>query len=211
MPIKTIRSFLIAKTYDYAMRSTEKRCLGPWRRELLARARGDVLEIGAGTGVNLPYYPATIGRLVLSEPDHQMRLKLQRQVAAQKRQNCVITPWNAAAIDAPANSFDTVVSTLVLCSVAHPPTSLKEIHRLLRPGGQLIFLEHIISDDPATRAWQRRIEPLWRFCAGDCKLTRDTAATIAAAGFKIEQLSEAPMTGAPAFVARTIRGIATKC
>ena len=121
-----------------------------------------------------------------------------------------ITPWGADSIEMPDASFDTIVSTLVLCSVPSLETSLQEIYRLLRPNGILLFLEHVISDHPPTLTWQRRIEPFWSFCAGNCHLTRNTAGAIGAAGLKIEQLTEAPMTGTPAFVRRTIRGAARK-
>jgi ubiquinone/menaquinone biosynthesis C-methylase UbiE len=210
MLIKKIRSYLIAKSYDYAMGNTEKRCLQGWRRELLAQARGTLLEIGAGTGVNLPHYPETVTQIILSEPDRQMRLRLQHKTDICRRNQFSITPWEADAIEMPDASFDTIVSTLVLCSVPSLKTSLGEIYRLLKPNGILLFLEHVISDHPTTRTWQHRIEPLWSFCAGDCHLTRDTETAIRATGLKIEQLIEAPMIGTPAFVERTIRGVARK-
>lgn len=200
----------MAKSYDYAMRSTEKKCLRQWRQELLSQAKGELLEIGAGTGVNIPHYPANISRIILSEPDKQMRKILQRKTLAVKKDCVEITPWQAEAIDMPDSSFDTIVSTLVLCSVPDLKNSLKEIYRLLRPDGTFLFLEHVISDHPHTLAWQRRIEPFWSFCAGNCQLTRDTSTAIHTAGLKIEQLTEAPMIGAPAFVRRTIRGSARK-
>lgn len=210
MPIKTIRSFLMAKSYDYAMRSTEKRCLQKWRKELLAQANGELLEIGAGTGVNLPHYPEAVTRIVLSEPDVQMRKNLLRNTGRLQQERLEITPWGADSIEMPDASFDTIVSTLVLCSVPSLETSLQEIYRLLRPNGILLFLEHVISDHPPTLTWQRRIEPFWSFCAGNCHLTRNTAGAIDAAGLEIEQLTEAPMDGTPAFVRRTIRGAARK-
>ncbi|MDX2481648.1 MAG: class I SAM-dependent methyltransferase [Desulfuromusa sp.] len=210
MPIKKIHSFLMAKSYDYAMRSTEKKCLYGWRKELLSQASGDLLEIGAGTGVNLQHYPESVTQIVLSEPDAQMRKKLQRKTVETQKDRFHITDWGADSIEMPDASFDTIVSTLVLCSVPSLETSLKEIYRLLRPDGTFLFLEHVISNHPSTLTWQHRIEPFWSLCAGNCRLTRDTAAAIHATGLKIEQLTEAPMTGTPAFVRRTIRGAARK-
>ncbi len=207
--IKHIRSFLMAKTYDFVMRRTEQRCLHQWRTELLSKARGDLLEIGAGTGLNLPHYPASVTGIILSEPDLQMRKQLQVRINKANRQ-VNTAPWTAEAIAMPDASFDTIVSTLVLCSVASLDASLRESYRLLRPDGTLLFLEHVISDRPPILAWQRRIEPFWSFCAGDCRLTRDTAAAIRSAGFYIEQLTESTMAGAPVFVNRTIRGLARK-
>jgi len=176
----------------------------------LQHATGEVLEIGAGTGINLPHYPTTVTRLVLSEPDQQMRLKLANRLSQYKNRHIDITAWGADNITTEDHSFDTIVSTLVLCSVPDQPAALAEVQRLLRPGGKLIFLEHILSDHPSTRRWQHRLEPVWSLCAGDCKLTRDTATAIKTAGFTIEQLTDAPMVGTPPFVSRTIRGIATK-
>ncbi len=210
MLLDQIRSFLIAKTYDYAMRSTEKRCLKQWRNELLTHARGDLLEIGAGTGVNLPHFPNNISSLTLSEPDLQMRKHLQRKVTTIATDNCSIASWSSDSIGMPDASYDTIVSTLVLCSVPCLDSSLSEIKRLLRPNGVLLFLEHIASDHHPTLKLQRRIEPLWSFCAGNCRLTRETTAAITNSGLKIEKLTEAPMIGAPSFVQRTIRGVARK-
>ena len=131
-----------------------------------------------GTGVNLPHYPEAVTRIVLSEPDAQMRKNLQRKTGQLQKGRLDIAPWEAESIEMPDASFDTIVSTLVLCSVPSLESSLKEIYRLLRPNGVLLFLEHVISDHPPTLTWQRRIEPFWSFCAGNCRLTRNTAAAI---------------------------------
>jgi ubiquinone/menaquinone biosynthesis C-methylase UbiE len=208
--LKKIRSFLMAKSYDFVMQGTEQRCLGAWRKQILAAASGDLLEIGAGTGVNLAYIPEQTSTLYLCEPDQQMRNQLIKKAARSTRKKIVITDWKAEAIAMPSESFDTIVSTLVLCSVGSLNASIRESHRLLRPGGILIFMEHIIAKQPATRAWQKRIEPYWGLCAGDCRLTRDTARAITDNGFQIEEITEEKMIGAPAFVNRTIRGRARK-
>jgi len=200
----------MAKTYDAIMRSTERRCLADWRREILADARGELLEIGAGTGLNLPFYSEQTNHIILSEPDAQMRRQLERKVKRHPRRRIDIIPSSAEQIDLPDASIDGVVSTLVLCSVACPTASLQEISRLLRPGGTLHFMEHIVSDRPHIRRWQQRLQPLWSFCAGDCQLSRNTAVTIRDAGLHIEWVTEDAMCGAPAFVNRTIRGVARK-
>jgi len=200
----------MATTYDFFMESTERRCLGAWRGEILAAAKGSVLEIGAGTGINLPYFPEQLTSLLMCEPDPQMRRKLIGKVAGANRIDIAISACSAERIDMPDESFDTIVSTLVLCSVNSLQSSLKEAYRLLKPGGALIFMEHIIAADSKTKLWQRRIEPFWKICAGDCHLTRDTATAIKVTGFQIEQLTEDSMTGAPNFVKRTIRGLARK-
>ena len=207
--LKTLRSAFIAASYNLIMNNTERRCLGHWRRELLANAKGNVLEIGAGTGLNIPYYAPTTRQLTLSEPDQHMRKKLRLNIKKQNH-SAQITAWPAEQITMPDNSYDTIVSTLVLCSVACQTNSLNEIKRLLKPGGQLIFMEHVISDNPSVLRWQKLLEPTWSLCAGDCRLTRDTKNAIESAGFQLETLTEAPMHGTPAFVSRTIRGIARK-
>jgi ubiquinone/menaquinone biosynthesis C-methylase UbiE len=210
MPWQKIRSYLLAASYDLLLRNTERRCLRSWRQEILAHARGDVLEIGAGTGLNLPFYPAAVKQLYLAEPDQHMRQKLATKVNRLADKRTRIAAWRAEAIDLPDHSCDTIVSTLVLCSISSLEAGLDEVKRLLRPGGKLLFLEHIISDHPPTRALQQRFEPLWSLCAGDCRLTRDTAEAISTAGLHVEQLTEERMLGAPGLINRTVRGWASK-
>lgn len=203
----------MAQSYDFLMNGTERRCLGAWRSEILSYASGDLLEIGAGTGINLRYLPERTSDIYLCEPDQQMRRQLSRKTASAGRRNdrdIRITDWRAESIAMPDASFDTIVSTLVLCSVGCLSTSLNEIYRLLRPNGCLLFMEHIASEQSRVRAWQHRIEPIWSFCAGGCHLTRDTGAAIEETGFIIERLTDEPMAGAPGFVNRTIRGLARK-
>lgn len=203
-------SWLMAQSYDLAMRKTEQRCLNQWRKDLLGQATGDLLEIGAGTGSNLPHYPTTLSTITLSEPDPQMRRKLQQKLATEKKLEITVADWNAEQINLPDQSLDTIVSSLVLCSVGNQYQTLNELHRVLRPGGQLLFLEHIIAAEIKTVRWQKWIEPAWRRCSGNCHLTRDTANNIEAAGLRIEQLHEAEIIGAPAILQRTVRGRARK-
>jgi ubiquinone/menaquinone biosynthesis C-methylase UbiE len=203
-------SWLMAQSYDWTMRKTEQRCLNQWREDLLRQATGDLLEIGAGTGSNLPHYPTSLSTITLSEPDPQMRRKLQQKLAAKNNREITVVNWNAEQINLPAQSLDTIVSSLVLCSVGNQQQTLTELHRVLRPGGQLLFLEHIIAAETKTVRWQKRIEPVWRLCSGNCHLTRDTANNIEAAGLKIEQLNEANIIDAPAILQRTVRGRARK-
>jgi len=206
---KNMRALLMAAGYDLIMNGTERRCLSAWRRELMMTAHGELLEIGAGTGINLAYYPTGTTRLTLSEPDPYMRRKLRKKIDLHPG-SARIASWCAESIDLPDSSCDTIVSTLVLCSVACLDSSLREVYRLLKPGGRLLFIEHVLSDNPRTQRLQFRLEPAWSLCAGDCHLTRDTGRAIIAAGLMIDQLTETAMTGTPAFVSRTIRGIARK-
>ena len=203
-------SWLMAQSYDWAMRKTEQRCLHDWRSELLQDACGELLEIGAGTGVNLPHYPANLSGMTLSEPDPQMRRKLHSKLSTSNTQNIQIAHWNAEQIDRPDHSFDTVVSSLVLCSVSDQQQTIDELFRVLRPGGRLLFLEHVIATDHKSIRWQKFYEPVWRRCSGNCHLTRDTLANIKASGLQIEKLQEDDILGAPAILRRTVRGLARK-
>ena len=204
-------SRLFAAIYDPFMRSAERACLAAWRAALLEGATGDVLEIGAGTGANLPYYPPAVAQLRLTEPDPEMLARLRRRVeVAPVRQ----VDAQSAAVDAlPFDdaSFDTVVSTLVLCSVPDVTTALAEIRRVLRPGGRLLFLEHVAADDRPTRlAWQRRLEPLWMHVSGSCHLTRRTGESIRAAGFVVESETRESVRKALPIMRPSIRGVARR-
>ncbi len=202
---------VMAALYDRLTRASEEACLQQWRAALLAGLRGDVLEVGAGTGVNLPFYPPGLTRLVLSEPDQHMR----RQLTA-TRQPTDAVPWELsdASLDDlpfPAEAFDAVVGTLVLCSVPRPAQALGEIHRVLKPGGRFVFLEHVAAEDrPRRLRWQHRVEPLWKRLAGGCHLTRRTADAIAAAGFTIHTIRRESMRKAWPLVRPTIRGVAVR-
>ena len=159
--------------YDRIMANTEAGGLGQWRSELLAEAHGDVLELGAGTGASLPHYPAAVDRLVLTEPDAGMRAKLSEKVVRPAE----IVDARAEALPFADESFDAVVAMLVLCTVPDPVAAVAEVRRVLRPGGALIFVEHVAAAPGSSRrAWQHRLEPVWKRLAGGCCITRDTEA-----------------------------------
>ena len=207
-----LRARLMAWAYDPVIAATERRCLAAWRRELLGDLAGEVLEIGAGTGANLPHYPATLARLHLSEPEPAMRERLGRKLAAGAAPGVgAVLEQAAERLPLADESVDHVVSTLVLCSVEDLRASLAEIRRVIRPGGSLRFMEHVVAhDNPRLARWQQRIEPAWSWCAGNCHLTRDTAAAIRAAGFEFERLQRTQMHGAPAFVRPMVLGVARR-
>jgi ubiquinone/menaquinone biosynthesis C-methylase UbiE len=207
--LRPLSAFIMAQTYDRVMQHSERLCLSDWRAELLAAAQGQVLEIGAGTGLNLQHYPPHI-ELILSEPDRQMRGKLLKRLQQNDRKKPPLVDWDAAAIDLPDNSLDCIVSTLVLCSVTDLQRTLAELYRLLRPGGTLLFLEHVVAHKSSTLRWQRRIEPFWICCCGNCHLTRDTGRAIKTAGFLLESCKDEVLLGVPAIVRRTLRGAARK-
>lgn len=194
--------------YDRFMSKAEAHGLGAWRKELLADVEGRVLEPGAGTGANLAHYPAGV-RLTLTEPNRLMRARLSERVSA--------LGLDAAVSDAAIErlpfddaSFDVVVSTLLLCSVNDLAGALAEIHRVLRPGGRLLFLEHVASERGGRYLWQRRLEPCWSWFADGCRLTRRTAEAIEAAGFEIESCVRESMRKALPIVRPTVRGVALR-
>ncbi len=202
-------SWLMAKLYDPFMAKTEEACLGQWREELLGRAKGRVLELGAGTGINLQYYPDDV-EVVLVEPDSHMRDALSPRFEGSGLEGQIIG-GTMESMQAPEGSFDTVVSTLVLCSVPDQARTLEEAYRLLKPGGELIFLEHVAAhDNPARLKWQRRIDPFWRVIGDGCRLCRQTGAAIEAAGFELIEIKRESMRKAFPFLRPTIRGIARK-
>lgn len=204
-------SWLMSALYDRFMDSSERACRTAWREELLSRLEGDVLEIGAGTGLNLPHYPQSLRRLVLSEPDAGMRAKLAAKLEARDARAPRVE-LSAASVDdleQPSGSFDAVVSTLVLCSVPDLSRALAEVRRVLRPGGALVYLEHVAAEDrPDRLRWQRRLEPAWRRIAGNCHLARATGRAIREAGFQIESERRESMRKSLAIVRASIRGVA---
>ncbi|MDH3762529.1 MAG: class I SAM-dependent methyltransferase [Gammaproteobacteria bacterium] len=204
-------SFLIAFFYDRVMANTEAACLRQWRRELLARVSGDVLEIGAGTGANIKLYPERVKRLMLTEPDMHMRRQLEEKIANHDPQRLGISEGSAENIVADDESFDYVVTSLVCCSVNDLNASLREVKRVLKPGGGLVFLEHVAAPDGTSRRrWQNRINPIWKTFMGNCHLNRETEQAILDQGFDIAQIERDSMLRAPPIVRPTIRGIAIK-
>ncbi|MCV7343358.1 class I SAM-dependent methyltransferase [Mycolicibacterium rhodesiae] len=177
------------------------------RRELVAGARGRVVEIGAGTGLNLAYYPDTVDELVLTEPEPAMRRKLARRV---ERIGGAARISDASALHLPFTdaSVDTVVSTLVLCTVPDPEAALREIARILRPGGQLLFIEHVRSDSRFLAAYQGVMVRPWRGFAGGCVCNRPTLQLMQACGFTVTA-DAAVWHGMPAVVHPLAVGRAT--
>ncbi|MEC9073068.1 MAG: methyltransferase domain-containing protein [Myxococcota bacterium] len=204
-------SWFVAPLYDLLMRRTEAACLRPWRAEILMSARGRVLEIGAGTGANLGLYPEAVEALTLLEPDGGMRRQLHKKLKQHQSHSPEIVDASAEALPFDDASFDTVVSTLVLCTVPEPLTALGELYRVLRRGGALLYLEHVhAADNPSRARWQRRFNPLWRSLMGGCELTRDTATAMEQAGFTVETCVRESMRKALPLVRPTIRGLARR-
>ena len=207
----SLRSWLMAKVYDSFMRKGEKKCFSKWRSDLLENLSGNVLEVGAGTGVNLFYYPAIISKLVLTEPDPNMLKILHKQA---KQRNDLILEVHQAMVEKlpfPDGSFEFVVCTFLLCSVPNPQNSLSEIFRVLKSGGKYIFLEHVANtQNNRAYKWQKRIEPVWKLVSGNCHMTRNTEYEIEESGFHIIELHTENMAGRTSIINPFIRGIAQK-
>jgi ubiquinone/menaquinone biosynthesis C-methylase UbiE len=202
-------SLFLALIYDRFMAKMEAACGTAWRRELLAGLRGDVVELGAGTGRNLALYDEGLTSLTLAEPDRHMRRRLERALAASRwASRARVVDWPAERLALPDASVDAVVSTLVLCTVPDPARALAEARRVLRPDGKLIFWEHVASDDARRLAWQRRLEPIWTRLSDGCHLCRETERTIANAGFAFDAITRESARKALPIVRPTIRGVA---
>lgn len=185
---------LFAALYDLCQRPAA-RILDPWRKRVAGGAEGRVLEIGIGTGLNLPFYPPDrVQRLVGLDPDPHMR---RRAAARARRLGVSLELVAAPAEEIPfaSGSFDTVIATHVFCTVADPPQALAEVFRVLRPGGRFRFLEHVRATDERTARWQDRLTPIWRWVAAGCHPNRRTAEAIQDAGFVFEELERFDLPG----------------
>lgn len=196
--------------YDRAFEATEEAGLRQMRAQLLKQARGRVLELGSGTGLNLELYPREgIECLTLTEPDPHMIKQLRARV---DEIGCAADVMEVGAESLPFedDSYDTVVVTLVLCTVPNQAAALKEINRVLRSGGQLLFLEHVrATNDPSLAKWQDRLEAPWRFLGDGCHCNRDTIAGLKAAGFEINEIECAELPKAPPIVRPLVQGRAS--
>lgn len=193
--------------YDRAFAATEEAGLRKMRAQLLKQARGRVLELGSGTGLNLELYPHEgLDCLTLTEPDPHMIKQLRARV---QEIGCAADVMEVGAENLPFDddSYDTVVVTLVLCTVPDQAAALTEISRVLKPDGQLLFLEHVrATNDPSLAKWQDRLETPWRFLGDGCHCNRDTVAGLRAAGFEIGELECNELPKAPPIVRPLVTG-----
>ena len=193
--------------YDRSLKATEDAGLRETRRRALAGAAGRTIDLGAGTGANLDLYPEKVTELVLAEPDPHMLRKLREKAAARGlTANIVEAP--AEALPFPDSSFDTAVFTLVLCTVPDPAAALAEVARVLRPGGRLLFVEHVRSEETGVARWQDRLEKPWRFFADGCHCNRDTVASIEASPLTVEEVELGGLPKAPPIVRPLVTGSA---
>jgi ubiquinone/menaquinone biosynthesis C-methylase UbiE len=193
---------IFALLYDPLTAAAERAGLADARRDLLREARGHVLELGAGTGVNVEHYPAGV-EVTYTEPDPHMARRLRKRGAE-------VVDAGAEELPFPDASFDTVVSTLVLCTVADVPASLREVRRVLKPGGTLLLLEHVRAA-PGSRLgrWQDRLHGPWKAFACGCHCNRDLLSYLNAAGFATGSLARHEWTFMPPIVRPLLVGSVT--
>ncbi|WP_431918380.1 class I SAM-dependent methyltransferase [Nonomuraea jabiensis] len=190
----------LARVYVETSAAADQRGGREHRKRLLDGLEGRVIEIGAGNGRNFAHYPKTVSEVVAVEPEDTLRRFAEAEAASAPVPVRVVA-GHAEALPGEENAFDAAVVSLVLCSVPSPPAALAEIARVLRPGGQLRFYEHVRSSNPALGLLQDAITPLWRRMAGGCSPNRDTLAAIRRAGFAIDEVERfafAPQPPVPA-------------
>jgi ubiquinone/menaquinone biosynthesis C-methylase UbiE len=173
------------------------------RREALSRATARTIDVGAGTGANTGLYPDAVTDLVLAEPDPHMLRKLRERAP------------DAEIVEAPAerlpfegSSFDTAAFTLVLCTVPDPAAALEEVARILKPGGRLLFIEHVRSEEEALARWQDRLERPWRFAIDGCHCNLDTVSIIDASPFTVEGVEKSTLPKSPPLIKPLVIGSA---
>lgn len=180
--------------------------LRKYRLATAGMVSGDVLEVGAGTGANLPYYRRDIN-LTLLEPSPAMRKRLSRKIMKLKRKDQVVSD-RGEKLPFPDDSFDYVVSTLTLCSVRDSKAVLSEIRRVLRVGGILYFYEHVAADQGITRWFQDKLNSMWKIWAGGCNLNRQIDLEIQTGGFRVVRISRFRLPISPPILRPSIVGFA---
>jgi len=201
---------VFAALYDRTLAASEEAGLAERRRALLAAAHGRVVELGAGTGLNLAHYPpGGIEELVLVEPEEAMARRLRRRLASSPLPARVISA-RGESLPLPDGHFDVAVATLVLCTVGDPTRTLSELRRVLRPGGRLLFLEHVRAEEPKLARWQDRIDPVWSRVAHGCHCNRATLGALERSGFAVREVERDRIPKAAAFVRPMIAGAAER-
>jgi ubiquinone/menaquinone biosynthesis C-methylase UbiE len=179
---------LFARFYAWVSPSMDRGGVVEHRRRLLSGLAGRVIEVGAGNGLNFAHYPPEVTGVLAVEPEPHLR-SIARRSAERAPVPVEVVEGVADRLPAPDAAFDAAVASLVLCSVPDPDAALREMRRVIRPGGQLRFLEHVRADTPALARVQRVLDAaVWPTLFGGCHTSRDTAAAIADAGFTIERI-----------------------
>ena len=202
--------FYSEKIFPYLCdRSMKMKILDPYRSDVLKTVRGNILEIGFGTGANLRYYPPAIQKITVLEPNRGMNKYAQE--ALQKRKMAIEkVEGKAESMPFEPETLDTVVSTLTLCSVGEPVSALREIHRVLKPGGIFLFFEHGLANHSGIVKWQNRLNGINKALADGCNINRDMKTLIEQAGFKFDALDNFYLPKGPRTHGYIYKGVATK-
>jgi ubiquinone/menaquinone biosynthesis C-methylase UbiE len=181
---------ILPKICDLSMRNERLR---PYRERVIGAAEGRVLEIGSGSGLNLPYYRPSVREILALEPDENLLAMARRVPHTEIPVNFIEASAEAIPLD--DSSVDTVVTTWTLCTIPGADAALSEMRRVLRPGGMLLFVEHGLSPDRGVRWWQDTLTPIWRRVSGGCHLNRPIRSMIEDGGFRLDRIETGYMQG----------------
>ena len=196
--------YVLPRIIDLAMKNKETARL---RAAWIPRAYGEVLEIGIGSGLNLPFYPMEVRRVCGVDPSAELQAMARRRVKELRFRVDFLRQSAEDPLPVEDGSIDTVVITWTLCSIPDPSKALRQIQRVLKPTGRVIFLEHGRASDPRIMAWQDRLTPVWRRIGGGCHLNRKIDDLLSRAGFQFRELKTEYLPG-PRALAYTYQGIA---
>ena len=182
---------IVPHLVNWAMRNSQ---LEPYRERVASAAEGRVLEVGIGSGLNLAFYRQRVSDVLGLEPSVRL-IAMTRKVATRLRLNLTLIEASAEAIPLDRRSIDTVVTTWTLCTIPDALGALGEMRRVLRPGGQLLFVEHGLAPEAKIRKWQNRLNPIWKKIGGGCHLNRPIRELIETAGFEVTHLETSYMEG----------------
>ena len=196
---------IFPRLMDWSMAGPD---IAKYRQEVLAQVQGEVLEIGFGTGLNLPYYPKRIRKITTVDPNPGVNQLAQKRIqeSSMMVDHRVLSGEQLPMAD---NTFDSVVSTWTLCSIANVDQAIQEIYRVLKPGGRFFFIEHGLSEDPGVQIWQHRLNPIQKVIGDGCHLDRDIQ-TLIKKQFQDIEIEQFDMENAPKTLGHLYRGVATK-
>lgn len=196
---------IFPRLMDWSMAGPD---MAKYRQEVLAQVQGEVLEIGFGTGLNLPYYPKRIRKITTVDPNPGVNQLAQKRIqeSSMMVDHRVLSGEQLPMAD---NTFDSVVSTWTLCSIANVDQAIQEIYRVLKPGGRFFFIEHGLSEDPGVQIWQHRLNPIQKVIGDGCHLDRDIQ-TLIKKQFQEIEIEQFDMENAPKTLGHLYRGVATK-
>ena len=198
---------ILPRVLDFAMKRS---ALAEQREWVLSQVRGTVLEVGFGSGLNLPYYPREIRTLTGVEPDAGMRNRALKRIARSGRTVTMIARGMDTKLPLAEGSIDTIVSTWTMCTIRDPAAALKETYRLLKPGGRFLFVEHGLSPDPEVVKWQKRLNGLTQKWGGGCHLDRDIEAILRRSKLEVDKLDTFYLSSGLRAGGYTYRGVAVK-